>query len=115
MPLHLRRTASSVLFLFLIHTSSFWAPVAALLTNFTVDDAGTTSDGLHIVYEPAGAWSPGQSCDACDVHLDPSRVLNRTWHDVSYLSNDPPASPLTASLTFEGEFIIAHSPRGTLR
>ncbi|KAI0737188.1 hypothetical protein C8Q80DRAFT_1115445 [Daedaleopsis nitida] len=86
------------------------APLASMaLTNITVDDTlGNSEQNLQIVYQPEGAWSPGQACADCEAHVDTSKVLDGTWHDVTYLADNPPAIPLSANLTFNGVAIYVY-------
>ena len=91
----------------LLHTQLlFLSPyaLASALTNVTVDDTLGSPDGaFKIVYSPDDSWSAGQDCTHCEATLDPSQVRNGTWHDTTYLSDNPPSSPLTATLTFDGK------------
>ncbi|KAI0712852.1 hypothetical protein C8T65DRAFT_574483 [Cerioporus squamosus] len=88
-----------------LFTSSFLiASISATsLVNVTVDDTfGNSEENLKIVYQPVGSWSAGVDCTNCEAHLDTTQVYNGTWHDTTYFSDDPPSSPLSASLTFDG-------------
>ncbi|RDX45695.1 hypothetical protein OH76DRAFT_1357460 [Lentinus brumalis] len=82
---------------------------AASLVNITVDDTfGNSQENLQITYQPAGAWSPGEDCTSCAAHLDTTQVHNGTWHDTTYLADNPPSSPLTATLAFDGVAIYVY-------
>lgn len=91
--------------LVLIYLGDFSTAFASSqLQNVTVDDtAGSPTGDLHIVYEPPGVWSAGQNCTTCEAKVDKNQVLDGTWHDVSYISDNPPSSPISATLTFDGK------------
>ncbi|KAH9846768.1 hypothetical protein C2E23DRAFT_743313 [Lenzites betulinus] len=85
------------------------AQSATTLQNVTVDDTdGSTTGGFEIVYAPPGVWSLGQSCTTCEAGVDKSKALDGTWHDVSYISDNPPPAPITATLQFEGVAVYAY-------
>ncbi|RPD58018.1 hypothetical protein L226DRAFT_467307 [Lentinus tigrinus ALCF2SS1-7] len=96
--------------IFTLFSCTFFATlVNAALVNVTIDDTfGNTQENLQIIYQPPGAWSPGQSCTNCEAHLDATQIYNGTWHDTTYLSDNPPSSPLSASLTFDGVAIYVY-------
>ena len=88
-------------------------------SNITVDDTlgNAQENRLEIVYKPNGAWSLGQNCTNCEAHLNTSQVLDGTWHDVSFLSDTPPPTPPSASLTFNGMWhagFLCTTAEGTL-
>lgn len=91
--------------LVLIYLGDFpTAFASSQLQNVTIDDtAGSPTGDIHIVYEPPGVWSAGQNCTTCEAKVDKNQVLDGTWHDVSYISNNPPSSPISATLTFDGK------------
>lgn len=71
--------------------------------NVTVDDTNGSSTGVQIAYSPPGAWSVGQNCTACQAKLDKNQAFDGSWHDVSFISDNPPPTPISASLTFDGK------------
>ncbi|EIW53837.1 uncharacterized protein TRAVEDRAFT_66601 [Trametes versicolor FP-101664 SS1] len=75
--------------------------------NVTVDDTNGSSTGVQIAYSPPGAWSVGQNCTACQAKLDKSQAFDGSWHDVSFISDNPPPTPISASLTFDGVGVYA--------
>ncbi|KAI0827537.1 hypothetical protein BC628DRAFT_1432511 [Trametes gibbosa] len=99
--------ASPSRLLLVVILTSFHLPYArstSTLQNITVDDTvGSTTGGFQIVYSPPGVWSPGQNCTTCEAGVDKSKALDGTWHDVSYISDNPPPAPITATLQFEGQ------------
>ncbi|KAI0628479.1 hypothetical protein C8Q77DRAFT_1068168 [Trametes polyzona] len=96
-----RVTLLSLLFLSLLGLPMTSA-TPRTLRNVTVDDtAGSLTGGFQIVYEPAGVWSTGQNCTTCQAKVDRNQALDGTWHDVSFISDNPPSEPITATLTFE--------------
>ena len=102
----------SLLLRALLLLSAFVAHSPALLTNITIDDAGST-DGLQIVYSPPGYWSLGETCNDCEAHVNSSEAHNGTWHDTTFFPDQPPPSPLTASLTFVGAYTPPHTPENS--
>ncbi|KAL1940450.1 hypothetical protein VTO73DRAFT_9022 [Trametes versicolor] len=81
---------------------------AGTRTNVTVDDTdGSATGGFQIVYEPPGVWSTGQNCTTCEAKVDKTKATDGTWHDVSFISDNPPPSPITATLTFNGVGVYA--------
>ncbi|TFK83223.1 hypothetical protein K466DRAFT_498881, partial [Polyporus arcularius HHB13444] len=79
------------------------------LVNVTVDDTfGNSEENLQITYQPDGSWSQGVDCTNCEAHLDTTKVHSGTWHDTTYFSDNPPSSPLSASLTFNGVAIYVY-------
>ena len=97
----------SLLFLSL-SASQLLPQASAALVNVTVDDTyGDPFTGNPIIYQPQGAWQPGQSCSTCTAHPDKSLAFNGTWHDSTF--NDaslPDAVQLPiATFSFTGAFI----------
>ena len=94
----------------LFFPSFFISLIAARLVNVTVDDTlGNSQEALQILYQPAGYWSPGQNCTTRVADPDPTQVNDGTWHDNTYLPDNPASTPLSASLAFDGTY---HVPRG---
>ncbi|KAJ3557687.1 hypothetical protein NM688_g1338 [Phlebia brevispora] len=93
--------------LFFVLSLSF--PANSVLINVTVDDNGPDPlTGLSITYAPNGEWSFGPNCTTCDAKPDPTKVLDGTWHDVSFFPTVDANVLQTATLVFNGSAIYVY-------
>ncbi|KAI0800516.1 hypothetical protein C8Q74DRAFT_421266 [Fomes fomentarius] len=80
----------------------------ALSMNRTIDDEyGDSVTGLVPQYSPPGAWHQGSTCGGCFVHLDPSQVLNGTWHDATHNAGQP--EPRSITMRFNGTAVYVYN------
>ncbi|RPD82797.1 hypothetical protein L226DRAFT_528924 [Lentinus tigrinus ALCF2SS1-7] len=69
------------------------ATSASSAYNVTVDDKyGDQKTGFVPLYLPQGAWAQGSECSGCalnSTYINPSKVLNGSWHDSTYHPGKP--------------------------
>ncbi|KAJ3556236.1 hypothetical protein NM688_g2138 [Phlebia brevispora] len=56
----------------------------------------------------SSSWSFGPDCSKCNAKLDPTKVFNETWHDVSFCPPGDANVSQTATLVFNGSAIYVY-------